>query len=66
MISQSYPLSPQQKETLDALITKMDLLNNDKTTDEDVEGWLNNAVETFKEENIYEKVGSSKSVLKSS
>ena len=31
----------------------MDLLNNDKTTDEDVEKELEIIVQTFKDENIY-------------
>ena len=33
----------------------MDLLNNDKTTEEDVEKELEIIVQTFKEENIYAK-----------
>lgn len=45
MISQQIELSPKQKESLDKLISKDDLMNNDKNSDEDIEQELMNILE---------------------
>ena len=66
MISKQIELSPEQKEKLDALISKDDLLNNDKKSDEDVEKNLKDVLETFKQENIYSNEDSSQFVFKTS